>query len=108
MTETHLKNKVVVVTGASSGFGKGIALGFAAAGALVVLAARRGKLIEVLARECESHGTETLAVPTDVSKREEVAALAEQTLARFGRIDVWVNNAGVGALGRFTDIPLED
>ena len=69
MAEQDLKGKVVVITGASSGFGKGAALKFAGAGASVVLAARREQLLEDLARECEAAGGRALAVPTDVSRR---------------------------------------
>ena len=103
-----LNGKVVVITGASSGFGKGAARKFAAAGASVVLAARRGQLLEDLARECEAAGGHALAVPTDVSKQADVEALAQAAVAQFGRVDVWVNNAGGGALGRFEEVPLAD
>ena len=108
MASQELNGKVVVITGASSGFGKGAALKFAAEGALVVLAARRGELLETLARECEAAGGRALAVATDVSKREEVERLFQSALSHFGRIDVWVNNAGGGALGKFEEIPLAD
>ncbi|HEY2338767.1 MAG TPA: SDR family NAD(P)-dependent oxidoreductase [Burkholderiales bacterium] len=102
-----LQGKVVVITGASSGFGKGAALKFAEEGATVVLAARRGELLEELARECERYGGRALAVPADVSRREEVERLAETAVKSCGRIDVWVNDAGVGALGPFDRIPIE-
>lgn len=105
---TDLNGKVVVITGASSGFGKGAARKFAAAGASVVLAARREGLLEELARECEAAGGKALAVRTDVSRKDEVAHLAQAALSQFGRIDVWVNDAGGGALGRFEEVPLED
>ncbi|MFO0859505.1 MAG: SDR family NAD(P)-dependent oxidoreductase [Phycisphaerales bacterium] len=112
--------KVIVITGASSGFGKGVARRFAAAGASVVLAARRGNLIDELARECtmlagaSASGADAVglgsarAYETDVSNKVAVEALASETLNQFGRIDVWINNAGVGAYGRFQEIPLED
>ena len=108
MTEQELKGKVVAVTGASSGFGKGASLKFAGAGASVVLAARREQLLDDLARECQAAGGRALAVPTDVSRQEDVEALARAAVSQFGRIDVWVNNAGGGALGRFEDVPLAD
>ena len=104
----QLAGKVVVITGASSGFGKGAALKFADLGASLVLAARRAELLDELATECIGFGGRAIAVPTDVSKREEVERLAQRTLQEYGRIDVWVNNAGVGALGRFERIPIED
>src|SRR5438270_2854886 len=103
----ELKDKVVVITGASSGFGRGAAVQFASEGAKVVLGARRADLVEEVAAECRSVGAESIAVPTDVSRREDVERLAETALRSFGRIDVWVNDAGVGAIGAFERIPLE-
>jgi short-subunit dehydrogenase len=103
----ELRDKVVVITGASSGFGKGAALQFAHEGAKLVLAARRSELLDELARECKSAGAEAIAVPTDVSSREDVERLATTALSTFGRIDVWVNNAGIGAIGPFERIPLD-
>jgi short-subunit dehydrogenase len=107
--KTHdLAGKVVVITGASSGFGKGAAFRFAGEGASLVLAARRAELLDDMASVFASAGTEALSVPTDVSHRIEVEHLAQRAVDRFGRIDVWVNNAGVGAIGPFERIPLED
>lgn len=108
MTNQELKGKVVVITGASSGIGKGAARDYAKAGASVVLAARRGELLDELAREIEAAGGRALAVPTDVSKQSNVEALGQAAVSQFGRIDVWVNNASGGALGRFEDVPLAD
>jgi short-subunit dehydrogenase len=103
-----LSGKVVVITGASSGFGKGAALRFAAEGATVVLGARREELLTDVARECEAAGGQALVARTDVSMAEDVSKLAETALGPKQQIDVWVNNAGAGALGRFEDIPLVD
>lgn len=100
--------RVVVITGASSGFGKGVARELAAAGDALVLAARRDELLEELAAECRRRGAEALAVPTDVSRPEDVAHLARSAAEAFGRIDVWINNAGVAALGRFERVPLPE
>jgi short-subunit dehydrogenase len=108
LADRDLKGKVIVLTGASSGFGKGAAREFALRGAALVLAARRRELLEELAKECETTGGKARAVTTDVSQSGEVEKLAEAAIAEFGRIDVWINNAGVGALGRFEEIPLED
>src|ERR1041385_270690 len=108
MSNRDFSKKVVVITGASSGFGKGAAREFAKAGASVVLAARRNELLDALAQECEAVGGQAIAVPTDVSSAAEVEQLAQAAIDAFGRIDVWVNNAGVGALGRFDEIPLSD
>jgi len=107
MADGTVQGKVVVITGASSGFGKGTARALAGKGARLVLAARRDQLLEDLARECEAAGARAIAVPTDVSVPEEVEALCSRALAEFGRIDVWINDAGVGALGRFGDVPLD-
>lgn len=108
MSRRDLRGKVVVITGASSGFGKGAARAFSEAGASLVLAARREALIEDLAREIGSSGGRALAVTTDVSRREDVERLGQRAVEHFGRVDVWINNAGVGALGRFEDVPLSD
>jgi len=108
MEDRNLTGKVVVITGASSGFGKGAALKFAKEGASVVLAARREELLDDLARQCGASGVRALAVPTDVSQQEDMRRLLERAVADFRRIDVWVNNAGAGAVGRFEDVPLAD
>jgi short-subunit dehydrogenase len=108
MADRALNGKIVVITGASSGFGKGAAREFAAQGASVVLGARREDLLRETARECEAAGGRALVVPTDVGEEAQVSALADRAIAEFGRIDVWVNNAGAGALGRFEDVPLAD
>src|SRR5688572_7158587 len=101
-----MSDQVVVITGASSGFGKGTALRFARAGATVVLAARREQQLDDLEEECEKAGGSALAVPTDVSVQTDVEGLAETTIKQFGHIDLWINNAGAGAVGRFEEVPL--
>ena len=83
-----MRNQVIVITGASSGFGKGTALELAHEGATVVLAARRDELLDDLAQECEAAGGTALVVPTDVSSAGEVENLTRTTLERFGKIDV--------------------
>jgi len=98
-------NRVVVITGASSGFGRGAALRFAKAGDNVVIAARRESLLEDVAKQCRKAGVEALAVEADVSQAADIQNLAEQALDKFGRIDVWVNNAGVGTVARFDEAP---
>ncbi|MBT2582794.1 SDR family NAD(P)-dependent oxidoreductase [Planococcus sp. ISL-109] len=97
--------KTIVITGASSGLGKEVARQLAKDGANLVLAARRTGLIEALASEL---GPNAIAVTMDVSREADVAWLFEEALISFGKIDVWINNAGVGVIGPFTDIPLED
>jgi NAD(P)-dependent dehydrogenase (short-subunit alcohol dehydrogenase family) len=106
MSKRSLREAVVVITGASSGIGRATALAFAKRGARVVVAARRQELLDSLVAECERmSGRSALAVPTDVSDETQVQALAERAVRRFGRIDVWINNAGVYAAGRFDDTP---
>ena len=94
----------VVITGASSGFGRGVALRLAEQGCNLVLAARRGHLLESLAAECGN----AIAVTVDVGDPNAVEKLGRAAIARFNRIDVWINNAGVAALGPFEAIPLDD
>ncbi len=108
MTTGNPDRKVVVITGASSGFGKGTALELARRGHAVVLAARRGALLDEVAEECRRTGTGAVAVHADVSDQRDVEEIAEQARAAFGRIDVWINNAGVAALGPFERVPLAD
>ena len=96
---------VVVITGASSGIGRATAHAFARRGAAVVLAARREEMLREVERECVELGGAALAVPTDVTKEDEVEALGRHAIERFGGIDVWFNNAGVGIFGRFEDLP---
>ncbi len=103
-----LSQQVIIITGASSGFGRGAALAFAAKGASVVLVARRGALLEALAVECKANGGDALAFPVDVSRREETKKVMNAAVERFGRIDTWINNAGVGAIGQFEDVPIID
>lgn len=104
----NLRDLVVVVVGASSGFGRGAAMELSAEGASVVVAARRKHMLDQMVAEIESAGGSALAVEADVSDPRQVSAIAEAAIARFGRIDVWINNVGVGAIGYFWDIPIED
>jgi short-subunit dehydrogenase len=102
-----LKDKVVVITGASSGIGRATALAFARKGAHVVCAARRRTPLESLVEECREFGVHAMAVPTDVTDYEAVKTLARRTIERFGRIDVWFNNAGVTLFARLDEAPME-
>ena len=100
--------KTYVVTGASSGFGRGVALKLGTLRANVVLAARRTAVLEEVAAQVRSAGGNALVVTTDVANPADVERLGAEAVARFGRIDVWINNAGVGAIGPFDQIPLAD
>jgi short-subunit dehydrogenase len=102
-----LRARTVVLTGASSGIGRAAALAFSEAGAHLVLAARRAETLEQVAELCRERGAQVLVVPTDVTQVEQVRALAAAAVERFNAIDVWVNNVGVGAVGAFTETPVE-
>lgn len=106
--QQKIVNRTFVITGASSGFGRGVALKLAGYGANVVLAARRTNVLDQLAAQVSAAGGRPLVVSTDVSKPDEVGHLAQAAIERFGRIDVWINDAGVAAIGRFDQIPVED
>lgn len=93
---TRLRNKVVVITGASAGIGRACALSFAREGCHVVIAARRQERLAQVQEQVEDLGARCLSVPTDVADPAQVQRLLDATLEHFGRVDVWINNAGYG------------
>lgn len=105
-TREGTNKKVVVITGASSGVGLAAALAFAQSGATLILAARREAALEAVAEECRQLGATALVVPTDVTNAGAVQELATAAVKFGGRIDVWVNNAGVLAAGDFLETPV--
>ncbi|MHA2497123.1 MAG: SDR family oxidoreductase, partial [Candidatus Hodarchaeales archaeon] len=102
------KGKVAIVTGASIGIGRAIALAFASRGMKVVLAARNEDNLQALAEQIRSDGGEALVCVTDITKEEQVRNLIETTVKQYGTIDVLVNNAGVGRFKLIQDFSLED
>ena len=101
----QLKNKVAVITGASSGIGEAAATALVEEGINVVLAARSADKIEALAEEL---GKRAIAVPTDVGNPEQVAALFKQVKQKYDGLDLLFNNAGVGYHGPFADSPRKE
>jgi NAD(P)-dependent dehydrogenase (short-subunit alcohol dehydrogenase family) len=98
------EGEVVVLTGASRGIGREMALQLAAEGARLVLAARDGDEIAALAAECERRGGRAVAVPTDVGEEAQCAALIAQAVEAFGRIDMLINNAGISMWALFETV----
>ncbi|KXU33327.1 short-chain dehydrogenase [Sphingobium sp. 22B] len=97
----------IVITGASSGIGQATAQAFAARGGKLVLAARDGEALEAVAETCRRAGAEVLVVPLDVADADAVRQLARSARDFCGSIDLWFSNVGVGAVGKFVDVPIE-
>jgi NADP-dependent 3-hydroxy acid dehydrogenase YdfG len=104
----NIKDKVIVITGASSGMGEAAARHLAANGAKIVMAARRTDRIEAIADELTKQGKEAIAVATDVTKLDDVHALITSAVDRFGRVDVLINNAGVMPLSRLDQCNVDE
>jgi NADP-dependent 3-hydroxy acid dehydrogenase YdfG len=105
---TPLADRVVAITGASSGIGEATALALAAAGAKVALAARRSDRLEDIVRRIEAAGGEAVAIPTDVADESQANAFVRTAAERFGRLDALVNNAGVMQLGPIDGAPTDE
>ncbi len=102
-----MKDKVVIITGASSGIGESLAEVFAAGKSKVVLAARDQQKLEAVKSRLVSLGNDVLSVTCDVSKEADCKNLIEQTIKRFGRIDVLINNAGISMRALFADVDVD-
>ena len=104
-----LRDKVVIITGVGPGMGRKLALEAAKAGAKLALAARSREFLESVAREVEAAGGAAIAVPTDVSKKDDCDRLAKATIERYGRVDGLVNSAyGAAAFVSFEEADLDD
>ena len=102
------RERVVIVTGASSGIGRQVALDFAGRGASLVLSARRADRLAQVAGDCEARGAAVEAMTGDVGERRFVEHMAARALRRFGRIDVVVNNAGISKHKQIYHVTPED
>src|SRR5688572_11372450 len=103
-----LNEQVIVITGASSGIGLATAQTAAKAGARVVLAARSEDAMDEVVKRITSAGGHAIFVPCDVAERSQVERVAAEAVERFGRIDTWVNNAGLGIYGRLDEVSEAD
>jgi short-subunit dehydrogenase len=101
-----MKDKVVIVTGASSGIGLSTATEFARLGSKVVLAARRADLLQSITENLRSSGADVLYVVTDVTKEEDCKNLIKTTVEKFGQIDILINNAGLSMRALFQDVDI--
>jgi NAD(P)-dependent dehydrogenase (short-subunit alcohol dehydrogenase family) len=103
-----LRGKVALITGSTRGIGKSMVEELARAGAKVVVSSRDAQACKEVAKELEAHGSEVLAQPCDVSRKEQLKALTDATIAKWGCIDIVVANAAANHYGPSTEIPDED
>jgi len=103
----RLKDKVAIITGAGRGIGKALAFGFANQGATIVAAARTESEVIEVAEKVKLLGKESLGIVCDVSNEEDVKNLVSTTINKFGKIDVLINNAGIGSMRPVYATPLE-
>ena len=108
MKPNDLKDKVALVTGASKGLGKAMSLALAQAGAKLALASRDEKLLAETAKAIHALGSEAEVFPTDVSNEREVLALEKAVSARFGKVHILINNAGINLRKPITEFTLEE
>ncbi|WP_431241720.1 SDR family oxidoreductase [Flavobacterium sp. P21] len=106
--DKNIKNKVVVITGASSGLGEATARHLAEKGAKVVLGARRTEHLERIVSDIKSAGGEAVYWATDVTKKEDVHALVHKGISTYGRIDVIINNAGIMPIAPMFDVRTDE
>ena len=102
-----MQNKVVIITGASSGIGKALVYGFAKRGAKIAMGARNLDELHKIETDLKSRGVDALSVQTDVTREADCKNLIEKTVERFGKIDILVNNAGISMRALFEDLELD-
>ena len=102
-----MQNKVVIITGASSGIGKALVYEFAKRGAKIAMGARNLDELQKIETNLKSRGIDALSVQTDVTRELDCENLVEKTVERFGKIDVLVNNAGISMRALFEDLELD-
>jgi short-subunit dehydrogenase len=103
--QNTFREKTVIVTGASSGIGRALALRLANEGAWLALAARNAQHLESLAGECRERGSQVMAIPTNVADESQCRELIQRTQKMYGRIDTLVNNAGIDIVSKLEDLP---
>lgn len=103
--QNNFWEKTVIITGASSGIGKALALQLASQGAWLTLAARDAQRLDALVEVCQQHGSKAMAIPTDVADESQCKALIQHTQEVYGRIDILVNNAGIDLVSKLEDLP---
>ncbi|KIO43417.1 MULTISPECIES: SDR family oxidoreductase [Porphyromonadaceae] len=102
-----MRNKVVIITGASSGIGKALVYEFAKFGSKIVMAARNLAELQQMEKELNDKGIEVLAVQTDVTREDDCKHLIEQTVQKFGKIDILINNAGISMRALFDELDVD-
>ncbi|NBP70019.1 MAG: SDR family oxidoreductase, partial [Cytophagia bacterium] len=102
-----MKNKVVIITGATSGIGKALAFEFGKQGSMLVITGRRGEELQAIAQTLQNNTIEVLPLQGDVSNEADARRITEETIKRFGRIDVLINNAGISMRALFENLQLD-
>jgi short-subunit dehydrogenase len=105
MASAIFKDNVILITGASQGIGKELALQLSSQGARLALSARHAETLEAVAEECRARGGQAVVIPADIRDVAQCQQLVEQTVAHYGRLDTLVNNAGLGFPKRFANLP---
>ncbi len=104
MNSVTFKDNVVIITGASTGIGREVALQLADQGAWLALAARSAEQLESVAAECRQRGGKAIAIPTDVADESQCKRLIDRAAVEYGRIDTLINNAGISMWAKFEDL----